>query len=529
VNKPVSTATQTALNLKLTASNNLSDVASAATARTNLGLGTAATQNKVAAGSAGVLDATDSTTTNSRTPSGTAGGDLIGTYPNPTLKNTGTAGSYGDSTHFPILTTDAQGRVTTVTTQVTPSGADQLGLTRTAVKTTSYTAVAGDLIPVDTTSGAVTITLPAAAAGVVVAIKHIVQGGSNAVTINRAGSDVFNKTGGSTSLSLSLINQGVLLQGTAGIWTVVADDMPLSVLDSRYTPLGVPAWVALTVYVGGQLAVDPSGNLIVRISAGTARASYDATEQALWFTPGASSAPTGPAGGFLTGSYPNPGGPSGLITDSMVAAGAAIAPTKLALVNDGAWTSPTQRSGSALRQSRRRVNRWYNPPGAPRGSNTVAIAGGLMYLVPVHIERPLSISDMSMEFIGAAAGGQIRFGIYLDDGQGEPTGAPVIDSGLKTAPTTINTFTTAAFGSPYVITNADQYWLALLVCNNVTGTPSAFPYSPSHEGIGSPAQLSNVAFVSGLTTTLPTLSGASLTYFSAEFWPMVAYKISAYT
>lgn len=48
--------------------NNLSDLTNASTARTNLGLGTAATQNKVAAGSAGVLDATDPTTTNTRTP-----------------------------------------------------------------------------------------------------------------------------------------------------------------------------------------------------------------------------------------------------------------------------------------------------------------------------------------------------------------------------------------------------------------------------------------------------------------------------
>ncbi|HVW22984.1 MAG TPA: hypothetical protein VHB51_00650 [Candidatus Saccharimonadales bacterium] len=43
LNKPISTATQNALNTKLTASNNLSDLANAGTARTNLGLGTAAT------------------------------------------------------------------------------------------------------------------------------------------------------------------------------------------------------------------------------------------------------------------------------------------------------------------------------------------------------------------------------------------------------------------------------------------------------------------------------------------------------
>lgn len=47
----------------------------------------------------------------------TAGGALA-----TTLKNTGTAGTYGDSTHYPIITTDAQGRVTTVTTQVVGGG-----------------------------------------------------------------------------------------------------------------------------------------------------------------------------------------------------------------------------------------------------------------------------------------------------------------------------------------------------------------------------------------------------------------------
>lgn len=43
--KPVSTAQQTALDLKLTKASNLSDLGSASTARTNLGLGTAATVN----------------------------------------------------------------------------------------------------------------------------------------------------------------------------------------------------------------------------------------------------------------------------------------------------------------------------------------------------------------------------------------------------------------------------------------------------------------------------------------------------
>lgn len=53
-------------------------------------------------------------------PTGPAGGDLTGTYPNPTLAAAGTAGTYGSSILIPVITTDSKGRVTSVT-QVTPT------------------------------------------------------------------------------------------------------------------------------------------------------------------------------------------------------------------------------------------------------------------------------------------------------------------------------------------------------------------------------------------------------------------------
>ena len=65
--------------------------------------------------SKGRLTAASSTVITGTTPGGSAGGDLAGSYPSPTLVAVGTAGTYGSATTTPVFTTDANGRVTAVT------------------------------------------------------------------------------------------------------------------------------------------------------------------------------------------------------------------------------------------------------------------------------------------------------------------------------------------------------------------------------------------------------------------------------
>lgn len=157
----------------------------------------------------------------------------------------------------------------------------------TAVKTAGYTAAPQDFVPVDTTSGAITITLPAAPPdGTLIAVKHVTQGSTNAVTVSCGGSDVINKTGGATTDSVPLLGQGkvFMYKATGAIWYIVATDTPIGgLLGLPAGPGGLTGSVAAARFVGGtasgapatgahllgDFVIDQTGKMWICTSAGT--------------------------------------------------------------------------------------------------------------------------------------------------------------------------------------------------------------------------------------------------------------------
>ena len=153
--------------------------------------------------------------------------------------NKGAASGYAplnSSSQVPIanLPTGTTSSTVAIGNDARITGAAQ-SLVPTAVKTSAYPAAANDYVPVDISGGSVTVTLPTAPADKTrIGVKIVaVSGtpGSTTLTVSRGGSsDVFNVSGGSTSLTLNAKFQSVIVQyaASSAIWYVQTTDTPLN-------------------------------------------------------------------------------------------------------------------------------------------------------------------------------------------------------------------------------------------------------------------------------------------------------------
>jgi hypothetical protein len=162
------------------------------------------------------------------TGTGLTGGPITGTGTIAVANSTAnTLSGYNASGVFSGVAIGANLSLAAGTLSALGSGGSGTGLTATATKTANFSFVAGNLCPVDTTSGAITGALPTAPAdGTVCAFKTIIQGGTNGMTVTAGGSDVINLAG-VTSITYPYVMQERWYQyqaSTSTWWTIAADD-----------------------------------------------------------------------------------------------------------------------------------------------------------------------------------------------------------------------------------------------------------------------------------------------------------------
>lgn len=106
-------------------------------------------------------------------------------------------------------------------------------LTPTTVKTADYTAVAGEMVRVDATTGNKTITLPAVGPSNMIAVKKIDVSENDVIVAAAVGQTI----DGAATFTLIAPNESIVLFGTANGWIVQSGIATLAGLETQFGAL----------------------------------------------------------------------------------------------------------------------------------------------------------------------------------------------------------------------------------------------------------------------------------------------------
>lgn len=168
-------------------------------------------------------------------------------------------------------------------------------------QSSNFTAAANTFYEVDISGGNVTATLSTAPAnGFTVGFKVTKFTAGNSLTLQAGGSDVFNVSGGSSSSSISLLNQSRIISydATHALWITQSGDTPVSAFAAGTGLTLTTNAGAISYAVNASQSISALSNLtsngFVKTTGGTGALSIDTTAYAPLASPTFSGTPAGP-------------------------------------------------------------------------------------------------------------------------------------------------------------------------------------------------------------------------------------------